>query len=181
LIFHFVITNLNYKELTPLIKLAHSVGVTRIDFDALIAYRPEQKALELNASQQAELAQIASQAKKLAQTLNIQTTLDNFIQNEHVSRGTQAPPSGEKEGLAGAPCLKAWHHLVIQADGRTSPCCVLAGQGGSIRNQSVETLWNNDEFLEQIREAMLKHQPLDRCKECSWNILSHEREIRKNL
>tara|TARA_B110000037_G_scaffold220645_1_gene289128 strand:- start:1429 stop:2487 length:1059 start_codon:yes stop_codon:yes gene_type:complete len=181
LIFHFVITNLNYQEITPLIKLAHSVGVTRIDFDALIAYRPEQKALELNASQQTELVQIASKAKKIAQGFNIQTTLDNFIQNEHVSRGTQAPPSGEREGLAGAPCLKAWHHLVIQADGRTSPCCVLAGQGGSIRNQSVETLWNNDKFLEQIREAMFKHQPLDRCKECSWNILSHEREIRKNL
>ena len=155
--------------------------MTRVDFDALIAYRPEQKALELSASQQTELAQIASQAKKLAQEFSIQTTLDNFIQNEHTVRGTQAPPAGEREGLAGAPCLKAWHHLVVQADGLTSPCCVLAGQGGSIRNQSVEQLWNNDEFLEQIREAMIKHQPLARCKECSWNILSHEREIRKYL
>lgn len=180
LVFHFVVTNQNYKELTSLIQLGKSVGVTRIDFDSLIAYRPEQKKLELDSRQQNELSLIAQEAANLAEELGIQTTLQNFIQKERISRNTP-PSAGLKEGLAGAPCLKAWHHLVIQADGKSSPCCVLAGQGGNIQGKSVQKLWNQDPFLEEIRESMLKHQPLDRCKECSWNILSHEREIRNFL
>lgn len=181
LIFHFVITNQNYKELVPLIRIGQSVGVSRIDFDSLIAYHPEQKKLELTLEQENELSEIAQAAEQLAIELGIQTTLQNFIKKERITRGVSPPKAGTKKGLGGAPCLKAWHHLVVQADGKTSPCCVLAGQGGSIQNTTVKELWNHDPFLEEIRESMLRHQPLDRCKECSWNILSHEREIRKHL
>ena len=108
-------------------------------------------------------------------------TLENFIRKERISRGSSLPLAGEQPGLAGAPCLKAWHHLVVQADGKTSPCCVLTGQGGEIQGKSILELWNEDEFLTEIREAMLKHTPPERCKECSWNILSHERTIRSFL
>lgn len=179
LVFHFVITNENYQEIPELLRLAKSVGVTRVDFDALIAYRPEQKQLELDPNQEERLSHIAQQAADLAEDLGIQTTLENFIKKERISRGITPPLAGDKEGLGGAPCLKAWHHLVIQADGRTSPCCVLAGQGGNIQGKTVLSLWNHDPFLENLREAMHNHQPPERCKECSWNILSHEREIRR--
>ena len=32
-----------------------------------------------------------------------------------------------------------------------------------------------------VREGMLRKEPLPRCRECSWNILSHEAAIRDAL
>ena len=95
-----------------------------------------------------------------------------------IKSSTGKYPKGD---LKGAPCLKAWHHLVIQADGRSSPCCVLAGQGGQAKNTALHTLWTSDAFLEDIRKNMRLQQPTARCTECSWNILMHEANIRAEL
>ncbi|NOY27398.1 MAG: hypothetical protein GXP62_16145 [Oligoflexia bacterium] len=99
----------------------------------------------------------------------------------HVARGQAIPTAPDLPGLRGAPCLKAWHYLVVQADGRTSPCCVLAGQGGSIKDQPLSQAWATDPFLERVRSSMHAGQPLPRCRECSWNILAHEAHIRAAL
>jgi len=178
---HFVLTRLNWRTLPDMVRLARALGAFRIDFDALIAYEPEQQALQLTESERARVPAVAAEAAALAQELGIVTTLDHFAHPERLSRGDQAPPTPDGTGLAGAPCLKAWHSLVVQADGRTSPCCVLAGEGGDIADTSLDTLWETDPFLEEVRAAMLAKQPLPRCRECSWNILGHEAEIRRHL
>jgi len=178
IVLHFVLTNKNIHQLRQMVELAEAIGATRIDYDALIAYRPEQKALELSPKQLHKLPALAEEAQQLAKELGIQTTLDNFIQVDRPQRGSTPPPSSDRPGLAGAPCLKAWHHLVIQADGKSSPCCVLAGEGGSIVDQSLSELWHNDPFLQQVRKGMTDHNPLPRCRECSWNILRQEWIIR---
>ena len=178
---HFVLTNRNWDQLSAMVELAEAVGASRVDFDSLVAYRPEQKALELDADQLARLPGIAREAQEKARAAGIETTLGNFVREERVTRGESLPESGPAPGLAGAPCLKAWHHLVVQADGRTSPCCVLAGQGGSAAAKGIGELWTEDPFLSDVRNRMEAHDPLPRCRECSWNILRHEAEIRSHL
>ena len=113
--------------------------------------------------------------------MGIVTTLENFLEPEKLNRGETKIETPIGEGLKGAPCLKAWHYLVVQADGKTSPCCVLTGQGGSVAEQSLEEVWYGDPFLEKVRRGMLNGEPLERCKECSWNILQHEALIREHL
>ena len=157
------------------------VWAFRIDFDALIAYTPAQQALALSPDQLAQVPAIAAQAQGLAEGLGIQTTLENFMHPERLKRGEAPPPASEAPGLKGAPCLKAWHYLVVQADGKTSPCCVLAGQGGSVAQTSVKETWESDPFMNTVRDGMMAHQPLPRCTECSWNILQHEARIREAL
>lgn len=178
---HFVLTRLNWKTLPEVIELAASMGAFRVDFDALIAYRPEQQALQLSEHERHAVAGVAHEALQRAQKYGIQTTLENFLHPARLARGEQLPPPPTGDGLHGAPCLKAWHYLVVQADGRSSPCCVLAGEGGSAKDQPLSTLWTTDPFLNRVRQGMLEQQPLSRCKECSWNILSHEAEIRRHL
>jgi MoaA/NifB/PqqE/SkfB family radical SAM enzyme len=179
---HFVMTNLNYKTLPDMLRLAAAVGAFRVDFDALIAYREEQKVFDLSASQKEEVPGIAQEAITLAESLGIQTTLASFLNPENLSRGDREIPLPQNgTGLKNAPCLKAWHYLVVQADGRTSPCCVLAGEGESLANTPLKTLWEKSPFLESVREGMLKGQPLPRCRECSGNILAHEAVIRSHL
>ena len=178
---HVVVTRTNFHLLTDMVRLAHALGAFRVDFDALIAYKPEQQALKLSPAEAAKLPEIAAAALRLAEELGIATTLARFLDPATLARGDTAVPIPEEPGLAGAPCLKAWHYLVVQADGRTSPCCVLAGEGGSAREQPLAAIWERDPFLLGVREGMLEKRPLPRCRECSWNILGHEAHIRSFL
>jgi len=178
---HFVLTNENYTTLVDMVRLGASVGAFRIDFDALIAYSPEQQALALSTAQLQQVPDLATTALKVARELGIATTLENFLHPERLERGERPPPATKAPGLKGAPCLKAWHYLVVQADGKTSPCCVLAGQGGSVATTSVQEVWQQDVFMNRVRDGMEAHQPLPRCRECSWNILQHEAAIRAEL
>jgi hypothetical protein len=155
----------------------------------LIAYQPEQLALVLEPHEQAEVPALARAARTLADDLGIATTLEHFEDTRNLERGERSmatpsddapPPSDDTmlRRLRHAPCLKAWHYLVVQADGRTSPCCVLAGQGESVWDRSLVDVWRDGDFLEEIRAAMLQGLPPARCSECSANILAHERVVR---
>ena len=178
---HFVITNQNWRTLPDMVRLAESLGVTRIDFDHLIAYTDAQRALALSEEERHALREVAAEALALARSRHIATTLEPLVEapgpqrGETIVRGTEAP------GVQGAPCLKAWHYLVVQADGKSSPCCVLAGSGGSARTQPLADIWDYDPFLLSVRRGMLEKRPLSRCSECSENILRHEGEIRRAL
>ena len=178
---HFVLTNANYTSLEGVVELAAAMGAFRVDFDALIAYTPEQRALMLSEEQRQAVPEIAARALDRARTLGIATTLEHFLNPSSIDRGSNSVPVPAEAGLKGAPCLKAWHYLVVAADGRTSPCCVLSGSGGSVAEESLKNVWVNDPFLEQVRDGMLVKQPHSRCTECSMNILAHEAEIRRHL
>ncbi|MCB9781202.1 MAG: radical SAM protein [Alphaproteobacteria bacterium] len=178
---HFVITTENVHQLADTVRLAHALGAHRVDFDALIAYRPEQQALALTDTQAQALPGLAREALAVADQLGIATTLAHFLDRRSVQRGQELPTGADAPGIHGAPCLKAWHYLVVQSDGRSSPCCVLAGEGGSVAERAVADVWADDPFLETIRRGMLDGRPHPRCRECSWNILAHERAIRSAL
>ena len=181
IVIHTVITNQNHTQLTGIIDMAHALGAKRVDFDALIAYRPEQKSLLLSNTQQQELKSEAQRALLRAQELNIESTLENFTRQERTERGAIPPTALPKEGKLGAPCLKPWHHLVIGHNGRTAPCCVLSGEGPSIRDSSFLDFWHNSDYFTRLRRSMYNHTPTKRCAECSWNILRHEEQIRSHL
>jgi len=180
---HFVLTRLNWHTLPAMVRLASAIGAFRVDFDALIAYRPEQRALALTPALEARVPAVAREAMVEAERLGIITTLARFLDADNLRRGEREVPVPDAPagGMKAAPCLKAWHYLVVQADGRTSPCCVLAGQGESVAETSLAGVWSDSSFLNRVREGMLKGEPLPRCRECSANILAHEAVIRSHL
>ena len=103
------------------------------------------------------------------------TTLENFLHPDRIDRGSSVPETPDGEGFKGA--LPQGLALPCRPGGWSpSPCCVLAGQGGSVAEQSISHVWHHDPFLDRV-EGMLAGKPLDRCAECSWNILNHEAEI----
>lgn len=167
---HSVLTRRNLDELVGLVRLAHAVGVARLEVDALVAYRPEQEALALHASDRPRLLHQIDAALAEADRLGVSTTIERLREPTALARGSVPLAHA-------AACLKAWHHLVVQADGRTSPCCVLAGTGGSAANTPLGTIWQEDPSLLAIRAGMSAGRPTPRCAECSENILSHERAI----
>lgn len=174
---HTVITRENVPELPAIVRLAHALGCARVDFDDLIAYRPEQRVHAVD--DPAALRRAATEALAEAERLGIATTLARHT-GALPARGLAPPAAGPEPGLRGAPCLKAWHHLVVQADGRVSPCCVLAVIGESVADQPLAAAWDGPTFA-GIRAGMLAGRPTGRCAECSENILHHERAIRAVL
>lgn len=172
---HTVVTRENLGELPDIVRLAASLGCARVEFDHLVAYRPEQVRLALGPTDWSRLPAVVDAALAAGAELGVETTARGLLSQ----RGEAPPAPATAPGLGGAPCLKAWHHLVLQADGRASPCCVLAGEGDVV--QTVAATWARDPFLQRVRGAMLDHAPLPRCRECSQNILVHERAIRARL
>ena len=125
---------------------------------------------------------------KRATELNIETTLEQYLSTNIRIRGQDTPAAiGDlslKKGLDGAPCLKPFYHLTLTADGKISPCCVLAGEGSrllDLQQVSLKALWNEDVFLQLLRKRMIEQNPIDRCRECSNNILNHEAYIRSHF
>ncbi|MBM75551.1 MAG: hypothetical protein CMK59_09120 [Proteobacteria bacterium] len=179
LVFHCVITNKNHKLLVEMVDLAYALGIQRVDFDHLIAYKPEQKQLELSTDQLCEFKLVAQSAHKASKKLGIESNLEGFL--NATPRGSEPPKPTTNTGLKGAPCLRPWHHLVLQADGRSSPCCVLAGMGSAINDSTLSNFWQEEPFLKQLRADMIAKKPHARCVECSSNILQHEHNIRSFL
>lgn len=111
---------------------------------------------------------------------DVATARDDVVSN-HAFVAPAPAPARTASALRAAPCLKAWHHLTVQADGRVAPCCVLAGEGGSVAERSLADVWGLDPFLESVRAGMRAGRPPGRCAECSENLLAHERAIRARL
>ncbi len=175
---HTVLTRDNWREIGSVLKLASALGAFRVDVDALVAYRPEQQRLMLSETDKADFQRELPGWIALAESLSLPTTLPNFQSARALERGATVPAPPTGSGLAAAPCLKAWHHLTIQADGRLSPCCVLAGEGESLATGRLATHWRSSPMLEGVRAGMRQGKPTGRCAECSENILAHERAIR---
>ncbi len=178
---HTVLTRENVDELPALVRLAAALGAEAVELDALVAYRPEQEAHALGAAERARLPERLHAGLAEAERLGVRTTFARFLVAEAVERGRRAPSPGTGEGYGAAPCLKAWHHLAVSADGRVAPCCVLAGEGGSVAERPLAEVWESDPFLEGVRTSMLAGRPTGRCVECSENLLGHERAIRSRI
>jgi MoaA/NifB/PqqE/SkfB family radical SAM enzyme len=178
---HTVLTRENVDEVAALVRLAHALGAVSVELDALVAYRPEQEAHRLGPSELGRLPARLREGIEEAGRLGVRTTFSRWLAEGALDRGLRppAPPGGE--GYAAAPCLKAWHHLTVSADGRVAPCCVLAGSGGSVAEAALAHVWEHDPFLAGVRVSMLRGQPTGRCAECSENLLTHERAIRARI
>ncbi len=179
---HMVLTRENWRETGDILRLAAALGAFRVDVDALVAYRPEQHSLALSAAEKVSFQESLPDWIALSDALSLPTTLPLFLGERALERGLAPPaPPLSGSGLRAAPCLKAWHHLTIQADGRLSPCCVLAGEGESLASGSLAEHWHSSPMLEAVRGGMRRGKPTGRCAECSENILAHERAIREWL
>lgn len=64
-----------------------------------------------------------------------------------------------------AKCLMPWIHTYVETNGSVSPCCLYDGSVGNTHTDSIETIWNNNEF-KKIRQTMLDGELPRGCKEC---------------
>jgi MoaA/NifB/PqqE/SkfB family radical SAM enzyme len=177
---HTVLVRENVDELAAIVRLAAALGAERVELDALVAYRPEQARHQLGPAERDRLPQRLREGLAESARLGIATTYARLLDPQATERGAHLPKAAAAAGLAGAPCLKPWHHLVIAADGRIAPCCVRAGEGEPVTG-SLADLWAQSPYLRQLRATLHAGRAEGRCAECSANILAHEHNIRDAL
>ena len=79
MLIHAVVTNKNHRMFAEMVRFASAVGAYRVNFDYIIAYRPEQHALKLDEDEKAEVPAEAQRGLVEASRLGIQTTLEHFL------------------------------------------------------------------------------------------------------
>lgn len=83
-------------------------------------------------------------------------------------------------------CLIPFHELVVFADGRVSVCCNFIKDGinspavDSLKNKNLKEIWFGKKFNE-FRKKMLKGIKIKKCRECTPDFKTTEREYRKKL
>lgn len=179
---HAVVTGKNFRTLPAMVRFAHAVGAFRVNFDYIIAYRPEQHALKLDEDERSELPAIVSEGLAAARDLGIETTLADFLRKETLDRGALTFPDDGPHDAAHAPCLNPWYYLVVHASGRTSPCCVIPGVGDDVRD-GLGRVWNGGDgtFFSDLRAKMTGKVMPEQCRNCTYAIISRNDYIRENL
>ena len=64
-------------------------------------------------------------------------------------------------------CMLPWTHLHSYPNGDAYPCCLASHKHpiGTMREQTIEQLWNNDE-MRQLRQNMLQEKSSKQCVKC---------------
>ena len=151
-----------------------------MNFDYIIAYRPEQQALKLNDDERLEIHEHALEGLRVAKELGVITTLEHFLHQETMDRGAMTFPQEGPEDAAHAPCLNPWYYLVVQPTGQVSPCCVITGTGEDVR-EGLGDVWTKGEYFSQLRTSMKKKDMTDLCRNCTVAITSRNDYIRDYL
>lgn len=182
MLIHAVVTNKNHRMFADMVKFAGAVGAYRVNFDYLIAYRPEQHALKLDEDEKAEVPAHARAGLIEAERLGIQTTLEHFLDRKTLDRGEMTFSSPGPKDAAHAPCLNPWYYLVVHPDGKTSPCCVIPGIGDAATD-GIKPVWLGEDgtFFGDLRSSMVDKKMTDLCRNCTVSIISRNDYIREYL
>lgn len=181
MLIHTVVTRLNYQQLADIVRLAHSLGCFRVNFDALVPYRPEQFALAMTEADRAAIPHFAAEGLKVAEALGIETTLHQFLTSRALNRGHMTFETAPTEDLLNSPCINPWHHVVVHHNGHVSPCCVIPSetQHDNVRERSLRDVWFEGPTFTTWRAQFLKKQLTRHCPNCSLSIISQNDTIRE--
>jgi radical SAM protein with 4Fe4S-binding SPASM domain len=180
MLIHAVVTNKNHRLLADMVRFARAVGAYRVNFDYIIAYRPEQHALKLSVEEREEMPALAREGLAVAEALGIETTLGQFLETRALDRGEMTFPQDGPEDAAHAPCLNPWYYLVVQPNGKVSPCCVITGTGEDVR-AGLSEVWTDGDYFSSLRASMRKKEMTDLCRNCSMSIIARNDYIRDHL
>lgn len=182
----FVIIEENYKKISAMIPLAHSLGI-----DALCLKMVNEGAnpfcRELSVKEE-HFSQLLSQitlAQQLAGKFNLKIKLEFDISSlsgnqenpeellRHHCKNTESPY-----------CILPFREMVVFGNGLVSPCCnyfylqfedsTPTGIVENATSRSLDEIWAHG--FSALREMMISNNPAEVCKNCSPDIAHHKKE-----
>ncbi len=86
LIFNTVISNINYKSLPDLVKLANKIGIEEILLLPLTVFEESIKNMKLNEEETREFQSILKKSIKIAKRLRIENNFQNFLEAKYLDK-----------------------------------------------------------------------------------------------
>jgi radical SAM protein with 4Fe4S-binding SPASM domain len=139
--FQFLVVKHNEHQIEEIKKIAKEIGVDEVRF-------------------------------KTAQVYDYENDPNNLIPNNEKYSRYKKNDDGTfkaKNKLANS-CWKLWHSNVITWDGLVVPCCFdkdAMHQLGNLKNESLKTIWHNDNYKQFRAELMKSRKNIDICANCS--------------
>lgn len=163
----------NYRELTPLIRLAKDLEVDAIYFQALELTDFEEHTDELMGDLKGEdLKNQINTALEEAKALNVSTNLDDIAKDfEDYWRKYQWGKDKEHAQMLTTKqiCLLPWFAIYITVDGEVKPCCRFSREAisfGNLFEKPFDEIWNGArfrKFRQSIKSGRLDYNV---CRDC---------------
>jgi len=163
-------------ELPAFVRLAHELGVPEVYLQRLV-YFPDDQGLarsasalfeQLNASEEAQIAEAEALAKSLGIAFNASGATEP---------GTSLRKQQDKQPWS--LCRRPWTLMYFTAHGKALPCCIapfsMRGYAsftlGDATQETLRQIWNGARY-QDFRRALLSDQPPSTCAHCGlrWSL-----------
>jgi len=173
-------TKYNIDSIESMIKKAYSVGANSLSIRMV---NPPNSPLYPTKEQRKKLVEKMEEYKKYAEKLGLE--LKFHFQPADILSTSQSKVNNvkEDESTCNLICMIPFHEIVIFADGRVAVCCnFIAYPENSeviedVKKKSIREIWFGRKF-NKLRERILNGNPPDRCRECTPDFKSVDREYK---
>jgi len=186
-------TQFNIEHITDMIKKAASIGADSVSLR--MVNPPTNKELYPTEEQRTEMMDKIEDYEALSEALGIEFRRHFSPEDILPFQGgapsqTEAPCQRQDEEEAPpAPtervvCMLPFREIVVFADGRVSPCCnfIMHGEDseaiGNALKEELKDIWLTNKFTRFRENMMMKVLP-ERCRECTPDFKSIDREYRE--
>lgn len=181
---HFVVCSLNYKSIPQMIPLCIGAGADTFLIQALNVWSDDMLRYKLTAEQETELQGTLKETLAEAERAGLATNIQDFLRHDLFSKANvmdkAMADASAADSLTDALCFMPWYNLSVFADGRTLPCFILSDKGLSLKDHTLEDIWES-EYFNILRKKMLTGRLSKDCARCNpWNLAKTE-EIRAAL
>jgi radical SAM protein with 4Fe4S-binding SPASM domain len=157
----------NIEELPRMPKVAREVGLGRIDVTDTVFYKPDMVE-KLGYDPEKLLARV-EEAKQRGRQLGVEVRYWPYDNEAYLKRVFPEKVRQEPgERLDRCLCHELYKTMIVLANGDVVPCHFQWGEkAGSIRQQSLEEIWNGSVFR-KLRRDIRQGQPPPVCRRCPY-------------
>jgi MoaA/NifB/PqqE/SkfB family radical SAM enzyme len=198
IIFNTVISDVNYRLLPNIVRLANKVGCEEMLLLPMTVFADSMKDMKLNEGEMKEFQGILLNSMELTKKFNIDTNFRNFLNTKYVEKTDKMDEvimeevevikkeylkkDDPIENFKFLPCFDPWYHVTILANGNIAPCfgSWVWETNVSIKNYTLKELWYG-EYFNKFRDIMLTRKLPKSCATCCvWKVFEN-RNIRDRI
>lgn len=179
----------NYKKISKIVELAHSLEVKYIFIEPLIIYSEYGQKLKLKEKHLQKFQNYLIEAIKLTKKYCIDSNfsqLDKNLDKELIKKSSSMHEIIKKDAkkynhpFLSVPCYDPWFHMTIKANGRVTSCDVATDEGDDILNKSLKDIWYGP-YFEKQRVLLLNKNIPSFCAQCNPSHTTQRRRFRKEI
>lgn len=205
---NMIISNKSHTKIAKMFEFAHGLGIERVNLLPLIDHISSSHVAALDERHLKEFREHAVYAKQVGARLGMGSNLkdlmdglliekqmdthdiilggaglsnhaeDTSLRHKISDRKSGRDKMGLSSDITKIPCYLPWFQIVIHSSGHVKPC-IYEEPKSFIRKRSLRDVWENDCYLNDIRESMLKGELHKMCSRCCAPVIGVNREIRE--